>query len=135
MRLVIDTNIWIHYLIQSALEQIDSLLTDPEIVILFSNELLNEFLEVSARPKFSRYFQSEDISDLLLLFESRFPPIEVHSLVKVCRDEQDNFLLALCKDGKADYLLTGDADLLVMKQFETTKIISLSEIRNLKVRH
>ena len=61
MRLVIDTNIWIHYLIRSAHKRIDSFLTDPETELLFSKELLDEFLEVSARAKFARYFTPEDV--------------------------------------------------------------------------
>jgi putative PIN family toxin of toxin-antitoxin system len=131
MRLVIDTNIWIHYLIQSSNAQIDSLITDPETQVLFSDESLNELVEVCARPKFARYFKPDDVAELLIILQSRFPPIEVRSIVNECRDESDNFLLALAKDGNADYLITGDEDLLVMKNFETTKIISLAELEKL----
>jgi predicted nucleic acid-binding protein len=38
-------------------------------------------------------------------FESFIDFIEVKSIVTVCRDSKDNFLLALAKDGHADYLL------------------------------
>jgi len=38
--------------------------------------------------------------------------------VNACRDFKDNFLLSLCRDGKADFLITGDPDLLVIKKFE-----------------
>jgi uncharacterized protein len=44
----------------------------------------------------------------------------------VCRDSKDNFLLALAKDGKADYLLTGDKDLLELVQFGNTRIETLA---------
>jgi predicted nucleic acid-binding protein len=37
----------------------------------------------------------------------------------------------LAKDGNADYLITGDVDLLVMKEFEQTKIVTLSEFETL----
>lgn len=43
--------------------------------------------------------------------------------VKVCRDEKDNFLLDLCLSGNADYLVTGDADLLTLNPFKKTEII------------
>jgi predicted nucleic acid-binding protein len=36
-------------------------------------------------------------------------------------------LLSLAVDGKADYLLTGDKDLLVLKQIGSTKIKTISE--------
>ena len=53
--------------------------------------------------------------------------IDVSSTVDVCRDAKDNFLLALAKDGKASHLLTGDKDLLVLKNFGKTKILTISE--------
>jgi putative PIN family toxin of toxin-antitoxin system len=53
--------------------------------------------------------------------------IEVSSVIRVSRDAKDNFLLALARDGKATYLLTGDKDLLVLKKFGRTKIITLTE--------
>jgi predicted nucleic acid-binding protein len=33
----------------------------------------------------------------------------------------------LAKDGNANYLITGDNDLLVLKKFEKTKIVTLSD--------
>ena len=53
--------------------------------------------------------------------------VEVHSVVDVCRDPKDNYLLALAKDSNADYLITGDTDLLVLKEFEKTKIVKLND--------
>lgn len=44
-----------------------------------------------------------------------------------------NFILALAKDSKASHLITGDQDLLVLKAFEGTNIITISEyLKNLK---
>ena len=59
---------------------------------------------------------------MLSTFEPFTDLIEVNSIVTICRDSKDNFLLALAKDGKADYLLTGDKDLLELKKFGKTKI-------------
>ena len=45
--------------------------------------------------------------------------------VRKSRDPADNFLLAIAKAGEADYLATGDKrDLLALKQFERTKIVT-----------
>lgn len=43
--------------------------------------------------------------------------------MNICRDPKDNYLPALSKDGEADYLVSGDEDLLMIEQFEKTKII------------
>jgi len=59
--------------------------------------------------------------------------IWISSLMKLpFRDRtKDNFLLALARDGNADYLITGDKDLRDMKVFEKTKIVTLNEFESL----
>ena len=63
---------------------------------------------------------------MLTAFEPFTDLIQVESIVSICRDPKDNFLLALAKDGKADYLLTGDKDLLDLKNFGKTKIKTIT---------
>jgi uncharacterized protein len=61
------------------------------------------------------------------MFDTYGELVNVVSSVDLCRDAKDNFLLALAKDGKADFLITGDADLLVIKRFESTEILAYVE--------
>jgi predicted nucleic acid-binding protein len=51
----------------------------------------------------------------------------VESRIKLCRDPKDDFLLSLAKDSKADYLITGDYDLLELKEIGKTKILTIAE--------
>ena len=53
--------------------------------------------------------------------------VRVKSNVVVVRDPKDDFLLNLATDGRADFLITGDKDLLVLGQYEATKILTLNE--------
>lgn len=94
---------------------------------MFSEELLYEFLQVISRPKFRKYFSDKDVANLLEDIHNYADFIDVHSHVNVCRDKKDNFLLALCTDGKADFLITGDEDLLVLKKFKKTSILKISD--------
>lgn len=73
------------------------------------------------------YFTKEDIASLIDLIEEYGEIVTVKSKVDICRDKEDNFLLALAKDDKADYLISGDKDLLVIDKFEKTKIIKLTD--------
>ncbi len=95
--------------------------------MIFSKELIEEFLTVAKRPKFENYFTDEKISDLLRLFDKYGKLIEVSSKTEECRDLKDNFILNLAIDGKADYLITGDSDLLVIKKIKKTKIITWTD--------
>jgi len=133
IRLVLDTNLWIRYLIAKDLARIDLLFEQDEVVLLFSNKLLEEFVEVALRPKFRNYFLEEDIENLLELFDAYGELVEVVSIVEACRDPKDNFLLALARDGKADFLVSGDLDLLVLKEFEGTKIVTYREFEEATV--
>lgn len=56
--------------------------------------------------------------------------INVKSKINLCRDKKDNFLLSLAIDGKADYLITGDKDLLELERFQNTNIVTLSDFIN-----
>ena len=53
--------------------------------------------------------------------------IKVKSKVNLCRDTKDNFWLELAKDSKANYLVTGDKDLLIIEEFGKTKILTLKD--------
>lgn len=131
--IILDTNLWISFLISKQLDFIDNLIIEERIKLLFSNELIEEFLTVTQRAKFRKYFSDESISSLLNLFESYGELIDVTSNLQICRDHKDNFLLNLAIDGKADFLITGDADLLEIKKIKKTKIITWADfIHNLK---
>jgi putative PIN family toxin of toxin-antitoxin system len=64
---------------------------------------------------------------LLDFFDAYADFIEVSSKIKKCRDPKDDFLLSLAVDSKADYLLTGDNDLLDLKRVGKTKIITFTD--------
>jgi uncharacterized protein len=53
--------------------------------------------------------------------------VESKSIVSACRDPKDNYLLALAKDSSADFLITGDRDLLVLERFDRTQIVTYQD--------
>ena len=126
-RIIIDTNLWISFLITKDYTKLDEILFTKKATLVFSQELLDEFLEVAKRPKFRRFFPDEDIESLLETIEEYAVFIEVKSVINICRDPKDDFLLALAKDGKAHILLSGDKDLLTLGKFGKTKILTISE--------
>lgn len=131
-RIIIDTNIWISFLISKNYTQLDEILFSRKCILIFSEDLLNEFLTVIKRPKFRRFFSQEDTEDLIEAIQDYAEFVEVVSEVNACRDEKDNFLLSLSKDSIADYLITGDNDLLELKKYESTTIITITEFMKRK---
>ena len=126
-RVIIDTNLWISFLITKNYKKLDNKIRSGKVKLLFSLELIEEFLTVANRPKFKKYFGKGDLELLLDLFDVYGELIDVKSKVKICRDPKDDFLFALAKDSQANYLVTGDKDLLTINKFENTKIIEFSD--------
>lgn len=125
-RIIMDTNLWISFLLSKDFLKLDKLFNSERLVLLFSRELLDEFVEVARRSKFKKYFSLTDLNELLRAIHSKAEFIEVTSKVTICRDEKDDFLLALAKDGNADFLITGDNDLLEIAKFENTTILTMT---------
>ena len=126
-RIVIDTNIWISFLLTKDFSSFDKLVSNPNMILLFSDKLLEEFIEVARRPKFKKYFSQSDLEELLIQMRENGEFILVKSTTTICRDPKDNFLLDLCKDGEASHLITGDKDLLDLKSYGKTQIITLKK--------
>jgi putative PIN family toxin of toxin-antitoxin system len=123
MKIVIDTNIWISYLLGGLLQRIDEKILSKEIKAVVSDETLKELSEVLSRPRFKNIFTAERIKELFSLLDSYAIVVSPSQKVSACRDEKDNFLLEVALEGKADYLITGDEDLLVLNVFHNTKIV------------
>jgi putative PIN family toxin of toxin-antitoxin system len=126
-RIIIDTNLWISFLITNDFNKLDQFLDSDKYQIVFSEELFNEFLEVVHREKFNRYFNDLNIKYLIETINDKVLFVNVFSVVDVCRDVKDNFLLSLAIDGDVDYLITGDNDLLSLKHFQKTSIITIND--------
>jgi len=131
IRSVIDTNIWISFLIGKTLTNLKDAIISEQVIILFSKELLSELNEVLHRPKFKKYFSNDKIEELKLLLHEHVEWIKVSERFDDCRDKKDNFLLDLSVSGDADYLVTGDNDLLILNPFHNVKIVSYANFKNI----
>jgi hypothetical protein len=126
-KIILDTNLWISFLITKNFNQIEKMIESGKITLVFSDELIEEFIEVVGRPKFKKCFSKKDVEKIFAYFDQFGELFSVKSNIKICRDEKDNFLLNLSADSNADYLLTGDKDLLVLEKIEKTKIITFTD--------
>ena len=126
LKVVIDTNLWISFLISKRQDRLDALLKLDKIQLLFSDELLNEISATISKPKLAKYFNHNALDEMLSTLEDYIILLEVTSHIVICRDSKDNFLLGLAKDGKADFLLTGDKDLLDLQKIGKTQIVTIA---------
>jgi hypothetical protein len=130
IRVVIDTNIWISFLIGKSLAGLSEAIISDQILVLFSVDLFRELIEVLKRPKFKKYFSESAIENLIALLYEKIELVEVINHFDDCRDAKDNFLLDLVVSSHADYLVTGDTDLLILNPFHGVEIISYQNFQN-----
>jgi uncharacterized protein len=126
-RVIFDTNIWISFLIGKQFDSMKELLLTAAIQPIFSAQLLDELLTTTQKPKLQKYFQKDKVDNLMIFLKEIGEVIESQSIVSACRDPKDNYLLALAKDSNADFLITGDQDLLVLERFDLTKIVTYQD--------
>ena len=132
-KIITDTNILISYLIGRELKSLKDLFEEENIEFIINDKLIEEFVKKVTLPKFRNYFEVDKALAFIKFLKRRATSVEVISKITMCRDSKDNFLLALAKDAGVDFLITGDKDLLSLKRFENTEIVSPNEfVKHLK---
>lgn len=124
IKVIFDTNVWISFLIGKRLSFIKNYIADGQILIVINQQLLNEIKDVTRREKLKKYFPRESVNEFIELLETIAEPIEIKPTHFINRDPKDNFLLDLIDFSKADYLVTGDKDLLEHNPFKTATILT-----------
>ncbi|MGV8138170.1 MAG: putative toxin-antitoxin system toxin component, PIN family [Mangrovibacterium sp.] len=127
IKAIIDTNLFVSFLIGKRLHGLKTLMTDSRNELIFAKQNIQELRLVSLRPKFNKYFKSDDLEDLINLLETIGKVFEILDAPDVCRDPKDDYLLELAKRSRADYLVTGDKDLLEIETYGSTRIVTASE--------
>jgi putative PIN family toxin of toxin-antitoxin system len=89
--------------------------------------LLTEIKLVTGREKLKKYFPKESVKELIELLETISENVDIRPKHFINRDLKDNFLLDLIDFSKADYLITGDKDLLELNPFKTAQILTPQE--------
>lgn len=124
IRVIFDTNVWISFLIGRRLSSIKTHLINAQIVIITTQQLLNEIKEVTDRERLKKYFPKESVIELLDFLETIAETVEIKPTHLINRDPKDNFLLDLIDFSQADYLVTGDKDLLIHNPFKSATILT-----------
>lgn len=123
MRLVYDTNIVISALLFEGSRPAKAFdIGIKQGAILFSSSTLAELEEVLSRNKFDQYISHEERKQFLTSFILNSTPVEIDETISECRDPKDNKFLELAVCGKADFIISGDEDLLILNPFRNIQI-------------
>jgi putative PIN family toxin of toxin-antitoxin system len=124
-RLVVDTNVFVSAIIlplSVPRRAVDQAL--DRSVLLFSEATMSELTDVLFRQKLDSYVSREESQLFLRRLASAAEFVPVIQLVRECRDPRDDKFLEVALNGRADVIVTGDADLLEMHPWREIEILT-----------
>jgi putative PIN family toxin of toxin-antitoxin system len=92
------------------------MITSPEIIYEVSSKLRNKF-----------QFPDDKIQEIMNIMFALFHLVNPTTKIDIVRDKTDNKIIECAVDGKADFIITGDPDLLAIKEYKGIKIIKAEE--------
>ncbi len=111
---------------------VELMLSENEIQYYHCDEFIQEIKKLESVPYFKKKNITEAVIHKFLREYLKFSlSVKLTSKNEGSRDAKDNYLLNLVEDAKLDFLVTGDKDLLVLKQHLSTKILTLKDLMEL----
>ena len=110
---------------------VETILDVVRNTIFTTQELENEIRTVLLRKKFRKYVDVRAVEIFIYQISRYYEKIEIDGKcadVNI-RDPKDIYLVTSSEETKADYLVSGDKDLLVIGEYKVTKFITLSEFK------
>jgi putative PIN family toxin of toxin-antitoxin system len=118
MRVVLDTNVFVSAAIQSGASHriVQHLIRENSDELIICDEILSEIRDVLvSRPRLRKWISLDDAKryvEMLQLHLNFVPNPEF--IIPLSRDSDDDYILALAQRERADYVVSGDKDLLVL---------------------
>ena len=127
MRVIVDTNILVRALIKphGTVGPVLLRLRQGDYTLLYARSLLEELIDVLNRPRIRKKYRltDRDIQTVVSLTLLRGEAVVLEEQITACRDPKDNKFLEVAVAGKADVIISGDQDLLVLHPFAGIPIV------------
>ncbi len=132
IRVVLDTNLLVSYLIAHRppiATLIDEHLARGEITLVTTLALLEEPDRVLRYPRLQRYYSDAGRTRFVALIAALSEIVEPpEPLPRICRDPDDDQIIACAVVGQADVIVTGDQDLLTLAQVGGIPICTAAQL-------
>ena len=129
LKAVIDTNVIISAVIGKSATSVKiyNAFAESRFTPVLSPPLQEEIFNAVRKPRLRKYFKAREMKRFKELLKIDTILVTPAKKVYLCRDPKDNFILEIALEAKADFIVSGDDDLLVLKFFRGIPIISPKE--------
>jgi uncharacterized protein len=124
IKIVADTNTLVSALIGSSLRHLLEYRKKGYFKFVFSQSTFHEFISVLNRPRLAKFISQDKKIDFLNGLVLSSITVVPQKNIKICRDVKDDIFLACAIEGKVDYIVSFDQDLLVLNTIENIPIIA-----------
>ena len=115
LRVVVDTNVWVSALLnpRGHPAQVLQAFRDERFVAILSQPLVDELIDVLARPRIVDKYRLEpqDVAQLVALLVERSEIVNPSGTLRLCRDSRDDIVLETALIGKASCIVSRDDDI------------------------
>ena len=126
MKIVLDTNILVSaFAVGGKPAQVLDLIVNRAVGGVTSERLMGELMRI-LKTKFA--FSEQQLRQVRKIIRSPFVFVRTTiNLPAISRDPDDNHVLAVAQEAKADFIVSGDKDLLVLKEHSSIPIVTASD--------
>jgi uncharacterized protein len=124
-RVIADTNVLVsRFILPESISAKAIRLVELDSTLLFSDATMMELADVMARSRFNRYLSRENRERFVLELCSIVEFVPIIQTVRECRDPDDDRILEVALNGRADIIITGDEDLLALSPWPGIAILT-----------
>ena len=121
---VLDVNVWISGLAFPGIcRSLVNSLGEDKFTAVLSPVLLEDFFRVIEKPKIKKWITADMLEEIVSLIHMKVSITEPKIKVQCCRDPDDDAVLEAALSSKAEFIVSGDGDLLTLETFKEIPII------------
>lgn len=127
-RYILDTNIWLDWLVfqNDSLDELKKAHAKGHFVIIYTDEMLEEFIDVIGRAQFKLTLEQQGAAKLAVMqiakkVETKAKPMNsIH-----CQDKDDQIFIDMALAHQAQWLISKDKHLLALKNRAAKQLLKI----------